>query len=268
MILSLSGFLFEDDYKSQSVSFAGFCRIARESGYDGVELRRTQVDPDTPGETIIDLKRILDDYGLTVTGLIARGLPDDPRRRDEGLRRYLDLCRNLGCTLLRVSGSPSWCLAACSLAEAFGVTLGANNHVGSPLETVAGTREFLAATAPGGFRLLYDALHLSISGEPYLDCIPEFAPVTRNILVHSCRPARPGEPRSFQAAGRAWVPVLPDESPVQDWPGVFQRFRSAGYDGLITVVESGWPVEQRPEIARRTAGAIRRMWEESRCTSR
>ena len=39
MLLSLSGFLFEDDYQSQSLSFDQFCRVARSAGYGGIELR-------------------------------------------------------------------------------------------------------------------------------------------------------------------------------------------------------------------------------------
>jgi len=46
MKLSLSGFLFEDDYATQSLSFADFAALARDAGYSGVELRNTQVNQD------------------------------------------------------------------------------------------------------------------------------------------------------------------------------------------------------------------------------
>ena len=48
MHFSLSGFLFEDDRRTQSLTFPAFCKLAARLGYSGVELRKTQVDTNTP----------------------------------------------------------------------------------------------------------------------------------------------------------------------------------------------------------------------------
>ena len=100
MHLSLSGFLFEDDYCSQSVALAEFCRIAASAGYEGVELRRTQIDPDGPARRRAETLRIVRDAGLTVTCLTARDLPAGGDGRDERFRRWLELCEDLRCPLL------------------------------------------------------------------------------------------------------------------------------------------------------------------------
>ena len=42
MLLSLSGFLFEDG-TSQSIKFEPFCKLASNAGYNGVELRNSQI---------------------------------------------------------------------------------------------------------------------------------------------------------------------------------------------------------------------------------
>jgi sugar phosphate isomerase/epimerase len=264
VFLSLSGFLFEDRYTSQSVTFPAFCEIARSAGYDGAELRGTQIDPKSSASERRAVLRIAQDHGLPVTCLTARGLPASGPERDDFFRGYLDLCRDLECGLLKIGSDTAWLRDAAEQAKGFGVTLATNNHVGGVLETVAGTRGYLAEIAHSDFGLLYDALHLSVTGEDYVGCIPEFVGTTRNVLIHSAREARPGEKASLEKNGRRWAsPCLPDAPGVQDWPAVFRAFKRSGYDGLITVIESGWPIDRREGVARHCAGVVRRLWGEA-----
>ena len=257
MKLSLSGFLFEDNCETQSIGFAEFCRIARAAGYDGVELRRTQVNPDTPVRERRELLRTVEDHGLVVTCLTARGLPAGGAERDDFFGRCLDLCADMGCGLMKIGGDPAWCGQAAERARERGVSLASNNHAGGPLETVDGTRAFLRYVDHPGFGLLYDCLHLRVAGEDYIGCIPEFTPVTLNILVHSARLASEQEPALLVSDGRRWARALPGEAGVQDWPAVFAAFQDRGYDGLVTVIENGWPVAQREHVARACASALR-----------
>ncbi|HIJ65135.1 MAG TPA: sugar phosphate isomerase/epimerase [Candidatus Hydrogenedentes bacterium] len=265
MQLSLSGFLFEDGYAAQSVTFAEFCAFARGAGYDGVELRRTQVNPETPKPERARLLRTVRDEGLTVTCLTARGLPDADPRRDDFFLRYLALCHEMDCPLLKIASDPAWLHQAAERAQAQGVALAVNNHIGGPLETVAGARAYLASVNHPNFGLLFDPLHLYINGEDHVGCIAEFANVTRNILVHSARLA--AERLQEHAApitwhGRTWIPALPDEPGVQNWPALFTAYRQRGYDGLVTVIESGWPRDRRKQVGRRCAAAVRGFWEQ------
>jgi len=261
MELSLSGFLFEDGYSSQSLDLPAFCALARSAGYDGVELRRTQVSPDTPTggrRLILSAAR---DQGLRITCLTARGIPEGGVQRDEYLRRYLDLCGDLSCPLLKVGGEPGWMRWAVEAAAQVGVRLAANNHVGGRLESAAGALAYLEELGDGRFGLLYDCLHLRLAGESYVEVIPSLVAATCNVLVHSMRPAAPGESADLDRGGGAWVKALPDHPQAQDWGGVFARFRSLGYDGPITVIESGWPESQRESVAHHCAVVLRRLWE-------
>lgn len=260
MLLSLSGFLFEDEYRSQSVSFAEFCSIARSAGYGGVELRRTQVDPDMSTDGRRELVHIARDAGLRITCLTARGLPDAGKERDEFFLRYLQLCRDLECSLLKIGGQTSWLRSAASKAQEYAVTLASNNHIGTPLETVDGTKAYFAEIDHPNFALLYDSLHLYVCGEDYLRCIGEFVSITRNILVHSVRPAAPDERGVMEKAGREWVAALPDEPGVQDWPAVLAGFKELRYDGPITVIENGWPKDQREHVAAHCAKVLLGLW--------
>ena len=261
MQLSLSGFLFEDGYASQSISLAEFCEVARSAGYAGVELRRTQVRPDMHPRERAAVIRVVKGTGLSVTCLTARGLPNEGVARDEFFVRYLDLCGEMDCRLLKIGGDTAWLRDACATAEDHGVVLASNNHVGGPLETVAGTKRYLREISHRNMRLLYDPLHLNVSGEDYLGCIAELACVTGNILVHSLRPPGPGERPEWEHRGKGWVRALPDEPGVQNWRGICAAFKAAGYDGLVTVIENGWPPERRVAVATRCAEAMQRFWD-------
>ena len=260
MLLSLSGILFEDGSASQSVTFREFCEIAQGAGYAGVELRRTQVNPDTPRAERRERLAIVKDHGLRVTCLTARGLPDTGAERDDRFRRMLELCADLECRLMKIVSDPAWLRQAAAAAAEAGVALAANNHMGGPLETVAGTRSFLADVGHPNFGLLYGPLHLRMLGQDYIGCIPEFLDRTRNILVQSLRPARSGEEAQVMLTGGGWVHALPDEDGVQDWPAILAAYRLRGYDGLVTVIENGWPQPRRHAVAREAAAALRTLW--------
>ena len=260
MLLSLSGFLFQTENPAEQVDFLTFCSLASSIGYDGVELRRTQVSPQTPKTDRKRMLNIVKDMGLMVTCLTARNMPPGGKERDEFFENYLDLCNDMDCGLMKIGSDSAWCHEAAMKAEARGVTLASNNHGGGQLETVQGTREFFNSVDHTNFGLLYDCMHLMANGQDYLGCIPEFFKFTKNILIQSRRPIRAEERSEMAANSGDWTTALPDEDGVQDWPGVFRRFRQQGYDGLITVIENSWPAERREEVARKCCLILREMW--------
>jgi sugar phosphate isomerase/epimerase len=62
-------------------------------------------------------------------------------------------------------------------------------------------------------------------------------------------------------AGQGWVNPLPDAPGAQDWPAILRACNRLGYDGLITVIESGWSAGRREAVARHAADCIRRWWD-------
>lgn len=257
MRVSLSGFLFEDGYVTQSIGLERFCALAAELGCDGVELRRTQVEPGSAPRERAAALRAVRENGLEVSCLTARAMPAGGPERDAFLSSYLDLSEELGCRLLKAGGEPDWMRRAAERAAGRGVALAQNNHVGSSLQTVRGTLEFFAAVGHPNAGLLYDSFHLRAAGDDYLGCVPALHGLVRNILVHSIRPATPDDPRALTMAGRRWAICHPDDPGAQDWRAILGAFRRLGWEGWVTVIESGWPREEREAVARRNVAFLR-----------
>jgi len=262
MLLSLSGFLIENPDRSLSLSNLDFLRLARSCGYDGVELRESQIAVNSTVAQRKELLNQLKELGLTVTCYAPRGLPPDSteHERDKALQRSLELCEDLCCSLLKIRGNPEWLIKACSRASESNVVLATNNHIGTSTETVEGTLRLLEAVNNPNFKLLYDAMHLSVAQQPYLACIAKFAPRVGNILIQSVRPMRAGETAIIEYGKARWVKALPDETSTIDWRTVLAAFRTAEYNGLITVIENNWPVKQQRHVASRCANLIREWW--------
>ena len=263
MQLSLSGFLFEDNYNSQSLDFADFATLAHSDGYAGLELRKTQVNLETPADVVKKYRSIADDNGLCITCMTPRGMPESATERDEFFDRYLDLAERMGCKMLKMTGQPAWFGAAAQQAANRGIFLAINTHTNSPTETVAGTKSLLDEVNHPNFGLLYDPMHLCIAGEDYLGAIDKFYPHIRNILVQCLKPADEGQKPAISFGGKDYVKTRIDDNPVQDWSTIFERFKSLGYDGWVTLIENSWPADQRKDIASRTAQHIRRLWEQA-----
>jgi len=238
--LALSGFLFEEVGGGNAQSLGRFCEAAREWGYDGVELRRSQIGPDSSPRKRVAARRAASDSGVIISCVASKGMkPGEGLGRDDLYLRYLELCRDLDCGLLKVAGEVEWMRWAVERAAEAGVVLASNNHAGGPLESVEGTREYMASMDHHHFRLLYDSFHLMRAGEDYLGCIAEFAPRTANILAQT---------RRVDSRGGG-EPAMPGSQGSQDWPQVIRRFVDSGYSGWLTVIENAWPAADRGEVA-------------------
>jgi sugar phosphate isomerase/epimerase len=258
MRLSLSGFLFEDDYEHQSVNYETFISTARESGYMGVELRQTQVSPKMGAEVLEAYRSIANAAGLTVT-CIAPRLPNDGTGRQECFLGYLDVAERLGCRVMKVNGDIAWLKDAAAVADSRGVDLAVNTHICSPTETVSGALALVRAVDRPNFGLLYDCMHLMLSGEDYVGSIDLLYPHIRGVLVQCVRRAASPGNAAIAHRGRWYEKARIDQPGVQNWSAVIQALRRHGYDGWFTVIENGWPKDQRKQIAAHTAEGLREL---------
>lgn len=257
MKLSLSGFLFEDNYVTNSLSFFDFVQLAVKAGYKGVELRKTQVSLDTPRRLLSEYRDILDDKGLRVTCMTPRGMPAEEPARREFFARYLDIAEFMGCEMLKINASSQWMYYAAGKALERNIIVGTNTHIKSPTETVYGTEKLISEVNHGNFAIFYDSMHLAIAGEDYMGAIDRFFPQMCNVLVQCvCMPESDESP-VISYGGKNYIKTRIDENPIQDWPGILKKLKMLDYKGWITVIENGWPLEKRQAVAIKTLEYIK-----------
>jgi len=235
--LSLSGRLFEVDYRYCELSIEDFVALAKDIGYRGVELRRTQVSPDTPPEEVARTGRTVERAGLEVTCITARGVSLRDRETFGLFRRYVDLARALGCKLMKVGGEVPWLRKAADYAAGYGITLAANIHIRTPFETVSSALECLREVGRSNYRLIYDPAHLFVAGEEYgPGAIRKLADHICYVAVQCPKKVSPKQGSLFYK-GFAYGQGLPGEEGTPDLASVFRGLRQIGYGGWVSVVE-------------------------------
>ena len=269
MKLSLSGRLFEVDYRYCELPLEEFVALAKDIGYLGVELRRTQVSPDTPPEEVAGIGRTVDKAGLEVTCITARGVSLKDRETFGLFRRYVDLARVLGCRLIKVGGEVSWLRRAADYAEKYRITLAANTHIRTPFETVSSALERLREVCRGNYRLIYDPAHLFMAGEEYgPGAIRELGDHICYVTIQ-CPKRIPLEQGGglFQYKGFTYGQGLPGEEGTPDFRSVFLGLRQIGYDGWVSVVEPKRKGSDSRQLARLFYERLIRMIEASEKTT-
>src|SRR5438270_11695198 len=113
MQLSLSGRIIEIEYRACELNVLDFLRLARECGYDAVELRATQLPDGTRLEEAEQFRRMADRLGLRISCCIPPGLTADELGLQR-LERFVTLARRLECETLKVwIGAAGWLQQAC-----------------------------------------------------------------------------------------------------------------------------------------------------------
>jgi sugar phosphate isomerase/epimerase len=198
MRLSLSGRIIELQYRSCELGVPDFLRLARESGYDAVELRATQLPADTTLAEAERIHRLAGGLGLSISCCIPAGVTADAAGL-ERLEQFVDLALALDCDCLKVwIGDATWLRQACDRIAPHGLSLVAQTHTGGPFETIASCLETLALIGRANFGLQYDPANLFEAEQEYgEEGVKQLGPYLRQLSVQSVRLAGPeaGEPR-------------------------------------------------------------------------
>jgi len=264
MKLCLSGFLFEHAYQHCDVAFPDFVALAKCHGFDGVELRRTQVSVETPLDQVRAMRRVVEDHGLFVNCLESRGMPSEEPQRSVFVESLLERAALLNARMIKIGvplpGDFTWFRRIADRAEEQGIRLGTNNHVGAMTETVIGAQQAFRAVNHRNYGLLFDCLHLWVCGENYVGAVARLAPHLINVLVHAVRPAREDDTVCVNREGRRFAATTIDDSESQNWQAIFTALRSVNFEGPITVNEHTEEESLRARIVETYPRLIRKWW--------
>lgn len=264
------GFLSKEE---ASMSLADLADLAVTAGYDAICMRASQVGVQSSADEVSAARRIIDDRGLTVS--MVTGDFDIVYNNDRGpgclsnITPYLDLAESLGAPLLRVcvrqQDDIAHAQAAADEAADRGLTLVHQCHTLSLFETLDGIVSTLEAIDRSSFGLIFEAANLEGCRQEYgAAAIERLSPWIRNVYLQNQRLNPEGAITLNTWCGG---PVSFDITQIHepggiDFAAVFDGLKRVGYDGTITVHQSGPEDNETTPVmaATRTAAYLRKLW--------
>jgi len=154
MKLSLSGRILQGG--APAMSTVEFIELARDTGYDMVELRPDQVPMDGSDDELASLRQALDDAGIGGSMIVVGGVAEVPR--------WVRAAHAVGTVNLRASGTVKELrAAAASLPD--DLRLVSQMHSQSPFESVALATETLKQIPDERFGVMPEPANLLFVGE-------------------------------------------------------------------------------------------------------
>ena len=254
MQLSLSVRIAEEFLsKEQSrLSLDELIALARDTGYDALCMRGSQVGVHSPVERQREVAARVAGSGLAVT--MVTGDFDMVYNNERGplclraIEPYLDLATLLKAPLVRVALKQQedigWAQRAADAAAERGLTLVHQCHTLSLFETVEGIERTLRAIDRPNFGLIYEPANLELCGEDYGSAtLQRLAPWIVNVYLQNQRIRAGGDVTlDTWCRGPISFDLLPIHAPGGiDFDRVFDGLRSIGYEGPVTAHQSGIP---------------------------
>ena len=213
-----------------------FLQLAGDLGFDGVDLRWDQMNPDLPRAKVEEAKDLCAKHGLAVAALNTKAIePAD-------LGPMLELAKELGCGRIRAGGAEDAIQAAADLAAPYGIRLATQMHTNGAYETVAAAKETLARIDRPNFGVIIEPANLYMAGDELT--ADNFSQIADSIFwchVQSLIVAPPDETptkltlRSGKQVGYKRVPIR--ENTGCDMPGFFAALKGAGFDDYVNCLE-------------------------------
>jgi len=254
MDLSLSGRLVEIGYRDVAVPTLDFIAMARQAGYDGVELRTTQVPADADAPEASSIREALSAQDMRLTRLLTLKVNEESWRRFEA---YVELARALGAETVGIWVSdPDWTRRACERLAEFGLPLVLQTHSGEFIGTPEDCLAFHRTVGSDNLFYMYDPAHFHMARKAYgPEVIRRFG-----SLIHC---------GGFQKFGAETDPEGRLRSFRLDWGSprgvqfepVIEGFRAIGMDNHITVIEPYVEGRDAAERARTFSACLRGLLE-------
>jgi sugar phosphate isomerase/epimerase len=236
MKLSLSGRIIEVDYKYCQLRVEEFLKLAKEIGYDAVELRRTQISATIPMEEVRQIRGMLDKYGIGVSRFPTGKVQDEESLKELGA--FADMAVELGCPYLTIGfDSIPWAQKAADYLKERGLGIAIQVHTGGAFETPEVALNTLKEINRDNFGLMYDPANLFLKRVDYVQGIEQLKDYLFIVSVQCLAPAAAGEEGAKEYEGVYYKRHLLGRPGGMDFQGVFKALNKIGFEGYITVIE-------------------------------
>ena len=263
MKLSLSGRLVEAG-GGTIVSVREFLDLAGRCGYDAVDLRATQLAPETGEAELGALRAGLAQNNLAVFEGAYRGKLDDDG--EKAFSEFAGLIAELEAEGVRFGGDLAALKRAAQLAARHGVRILYQMHTGGPFETIAAAANAIAKIGEPNFGVMPEPANLLMAGETFTEDM--FEPLRGRIFgVHvQTLEIGPDKERALKLADGTemrYERVPYEENRQIDFATFFAALKRAGFDGCVNELEPCPGREELEETVRRAAAFLRPFLEQA-----
>lgn len=230
MDLSLSGRLVEIRYKDVEMPTIDFIAMAKDTGYQGVELRTTQVHSDPDASANDQITDALKSQEMRLTRLLTHDVTEE---KWDSFKRYVELAVKLNAESVGIwVKSVEWTQKACDLLAEYNLPLVLQTHAGGFIGTPEECLEFVKNVDRDHLMFMYDASHFYAAGKPYG---PDVIEMFKDRIF--C-----GGFQQYVADtdpdGKRRLVNVPWDLPVGvRFDVVIEGLKRIDYDGFITVIE-------------------------------
>lgn len=237
MKLSLSGRLVEGG-TGTILTAERFLKLARDCGYEAIDLRATQLGPETDAVELEHLRDGLKTHKLELFEGQHRGGLDAVGQ--EAFSQLAERVAYLGGRGIRVGGDLATLKHACRLAAPHGLRILYQMHTNGPFETVLAAAAAIAEIDEPNFGVMPEPSNLLMAGETFSQDM--FAPLTGRIFgVHvqtlEVHPDAPNALRLTDGTEVRYLRVPYAENRQIDFAVFFAALRQAGFSGYVNELE-------------------------------
>jgi sugar phosphate isomerase/epimerase len=249
MKLSLSARILQG---APPMSTVEFVNLARDTGFDMVELRANQVAPDSSDADLAELRQSLETAGIGVSMIVIGG--NNPLQ-PASLASWVAVARALGAVNLRASGTVEE-LQRGAQSLPSDMRLVCQMHSGSAFENISLAAESLARIPCDRFGLMPEPANLLFAGERWSQEL--FAPLGNRIFGCNAQSIAldPQSDTKVEMNDGRRVPFARLDWPANtalDFPGFVAALQASSYDGFVNFIDPCHPTMTVRELAASTA---------------
>jgi sugar phosphate isomerase/epimerase len=244
MKLCLSARAFAVSGGTYSITVEDLIQLAKDIGYDGITLRRGQLDETTPEAEVDRIRELLRRHDVPCSFVTGSSAKDEAGL--QALCAVIDRAASVGAFVVQPSvrdrAEVPWMQRAADHAAAQNVVLAPQLHNRTAHENAEQAVDLVDSVGRKNFGITFEGSHLLLQQRPVRDgaAVRLLGRRIFSVCVQDYRLA-PGEPDAGNYDGTPYKPCLPDDPRGVNLPDIFAALREVGYDGFVTVMAGGYP---------------------------
>ena len=262
MKIALSGRIFETKNGLEK-SIDEFINIASEIGYEGVELRNSQI-----GNLSIDeikkVKEIIDKYNMNVSFITCL---EDGKNYWEGFKKTLEKAIELKTGLIRIIVEDIGLIKkSCQflLDNKIEIKIFEQMHTGTIFEKIEDAINVCKEVGFPNFGLSAEPGNFVLSGQEYSEeNLNKIYPYLINVQFQNIRKAKDNEKGEIiEYKGERFIRCLPDDPDGIDFLNFIKTLKKIGYNGWVNIIEPKQDGIDSIEIAKKYYEKFRKLYSE------